>query len=401
MMLPKLKLALATGVAVAGFSTATLAEDFTVGFLGGITGPIESLMPPIQAGAELAINQANEQGGFFGDGSQGSLAVGDTGCEATRAADAADRLVNVDGVAAIVGAMCSGASVSAANNAAVPGGVVMVSPASTAPSLTTLEDSDLVFRTAPSDAFQGEVLANLLADKGITSVAVSYVNNDYGSGLADAFGTAFQAAGGEVLTSEAHEDGKADYRAELGSLSSTGAEMLVVLAYVDGSGGTLIRQAVEGGDFSQFAGADGMVGGRLGELVGEGADGMIATRPGSPDLPGRDAYEAAAEEAGFDPNATFAAQSYDAAFLLALALEKNGGEKEGLNEALREVATEPGETILPGEWEKAVELIAAGEDINYEGASGSHEFDDAGDVPGVFDEMVVEGGEFTLVGPAS
>jgi branched-chain amino acid transport system substrate-binding protein len=318
-----------------------------------------------------------------------------------RAADAADRLVNVENVRAIVGAMCSGATVSAANNAAIPGGVVMVSPASTSPALTTLEDNDLVFRTAPSDAFQGEVLANLVMEKGISSVAVSYVNNDYGTGFAEAFGTAFEAAGGTVLASEAHEDGRADYRAEIGSLSSTGAEALVVLAYIDGSGGNIIRQAVEGGDFQQFVGGDGMVGDRLAELVGGGADGMIATRPGSPDLPGSEAYEAAAEEAGFDPNATFAAQSYDAAFLLALALEKTGGEMEGLSDALREVASEPGEAILPGEWEKAVELIAAGEDINYEGASGSHEFDDVGDVPGVFDEMTVEEGRFVLVGPAS
>ena len=401
MTLSVFKTALATGVALAGLSTAAMAEDFQIGFLGGMTGPIESLMPPILGGAELAISQANEQGGFYGDGSQATLVVGDTGCESTRAVDAADRLVNVDGVSAIVGAMCSGATVAAANNAAVPGGVLMVSPASTAPSITTLEDNDLVFRTPPSDAFQGRVLAELLRSKDIGSVAVSYVNNDYGAGLSEAFEAAFTEMGGEVLANEAHEDGKADYRAEIGSLSSTGAEMLVVLAYVDGSGGTLIRQAIEGGDFSQFAGADGMVGSRLGELVGENADGMVATRPGSPELPGRAAYEQAAEEAGFDPNATFAAQSYDAAFLIALALEKNGGEKEGLNEALREVATEPGEVILPGEWEKAAQLIADGTDINYEGASGSHEFDENGDVPGVFDEMVVEGGEFVLVGPAS
>lgn len=393
--------ALAASVAVVGLSTSAMAEDFNIGFLGGITGPIESLMPPIQAGAELAISQVNEQGGFYGDGSQATLIVGDTGCESTRAVDAGDRLVNVDGVAGIVGAMCSGSTVAAANNAAIPGGVVMISPASTAPSVTALEDNDLVFRTVPSDAYQGEVLANLLIDKGISSVAVSYVNNDYGSGLSESFQTAFEAAGGEVLANEAHEDGKADYRAEIGSLSSTGAEMLVVLAYVDGSGGTLIRQAVEGGDFMQFAGADGMVGDRLGELVGEGADGMIATRPGAPELPGREAYEAAAEDAGFNPNATFAAQSYDAAFLLALALEKNGGEKEGLNEALREVSSEPGETILPGEWEKAAGLIAEGTDINYEGAAGSYEFDDNGDIAGVFDEMTVEGGSFERVGSAS
>jgi len=226
------------------------------------------------------------------------------------------------------------------------------------------------------------------------------VNNDYGKGFAEAFKAAFEKAGGKVLASEAHEDGKADYRAEIGSLASTGAEALVVLAYIDGSGGTIIKQAIEGGDFAKFVGGDGMVGDRIGEIAGDKADGMIATRPGAADLPGTEIFDKAAKEAGFDPKATFASQSYDAAFLLALALEKTGGKPEGVGAALREVATQPGETILPGEWKKAAGLIKEGKDVNYEGASGSQEFDKNGDVPGVFDEMVVKGGRFERVGPA-
>ena len=65
------------------------------------------------------------------------------------------------------------------------------------------------------------------------------------------------------------------------------------------------------------------------------------------------------------------------------------------------MATAPGETILPGEWEKAKELIAAGTDINYEGASGSHEFDEKGDVPGVVIETVIDGPGFRDVGPVT
>ncbi|BCH29999.1 branched-chain amino acid ABC transporter substrate-binding protein [Mesorhizobium sp. L-8-10] len=393
------KAVLAIGAAIAA-TNAGLADELKVGFLGGMTGPIESLMPPILAGARLAVDQVNEAGGISGKNPI-KLVVGDTTCaDATKAADAADRAVNVENVVAIVGAMCSGATISAAHNAAIPGGIVMVSPASTSPAVTTLEDKDLVFRTTPSDAFQGQVLANVVKSKGIDQVAVTYVNNDYGKGFAGSFQEAFEKTGGKVLASEAHEDGKADYRAEIGSLASTGAPALVVLAYIDGSGGTIVKQAIEGGDFSQFIGGDGMVGDRIGELAGEQADGMIATRPGAPELPGTEIFGRAAKETGFDPQATFASQSYDAAFLLALALEKTGGKAEGLNEALREVATQPGETILPGEWEKAAELIKEGKEINYEGASGSHEFDENGDVPGVFDEMVVKSGKFERVGPA-
>lgn len=386
----------ASGVAFAGAAQA----EVKIGFIGGFTGPIESLTPPIYDGARLAVQQINDQGGILG-GQTLVMPSADTTCsDASAASNAADRMVNTENVTAIVGALCTGATVAAANSAAIPGGVVMVSPASTAPAVTELDDNDLVFRTVPSDAYQGEILAKLMLDKGFDEVAVTYVNNDYGRGLSDAFSEAFEAGGGVVAENVAHEDGRADYRSELGSLSASGAETLVVLAYADGSGQTILRQAYEGGMFTQYAGADGMVGASLVEAVGADVlEGMIATRPGSPELPGTDIFSEAAEEAGFDPSAVFAAQAYDAAFLLALAIEQNGSaEREGLSEALRSVASEPGEVILPGEWEKAVELIAAGTEINYEGASGTHEFDENGDVPGVVVEMVVEDGAFVSKG---
>ncbi|WP_302139744.1 ABC transporter substrate-binding protein [Halomonas alkalicola] len=392
---------LSMAIAASALSLAGVAQaEVKVGFLGGFTGPIESLTPPIYEGARLAVQQINEQGGILG-GQTLVMPSADTTCaDASAASNAADRMVNTENVTAIVGALCTGATIAAANNAAIPGGVVMVSPASTAPAVSELDDNDLVFRTVPSDAFQGEMLAKLVLDKGIDYVAVTYVNNDYGRGLSDAFTEAFVAGGGEVAENLAHEDGRADYRSELGSLSATGADTLVVLAYADSSGQTVLRQAYEAGTFTQYVGADGMVGDSLVEAVGADVlEGMIATRPGSPDLPGTEIFNEAAEAAGIDPSAVFAAQAYDAAFLVALAIEQNGSaEREGLSAALRSVSSAPGEIILPGEWEKAVELIAAGTEINYEGASGSHEFDEDGDVPGVVVEMVVEDGRFVSKG---
>lgn len=393
----------ASAALVMALAVSPSAEaEVKIGFLGGFTGPIESLTPPIYEAAQLAAKHVNEQGGLL-DGQQINMPSADTGCvDATMAVNGADRLVNTDQVIAIVGALCSGATIAAANNVAVPAGVVMISPASTSPALTTLDDKDLVFRTPPSDAYQGEMLARILKKHGVEQIAITYVNNDYGKGFADALEAAFTGAGGTVAAKEAHEDGKADYRPEIGSLAGTGADTLVVLAYVDGSGQTIVRQAVEGGDFQRFAGGDGMVGEALIRAVGEGKlDGMIATRPGTPEVPGSETYRKLATDAGLDPDATFGAQGYDAAFLLALAIEKNGSaNREGLNQALREVASEPGEVILPGEWEKAKRLIAEGQDINYEGATGSLEFDDKGDVPGVIEELVVEGATFRTVGLA-
>ena len=242
------------------------------------------------------------------------------------------------------------------------------------------------------------MMAKMLKRKGIDEIAISYVNNDYGKGFAEALAAAFANIGGTVAASEAHEDGKADYRAELGSLASSGAQTLVVLAYADGSGQTIIRQAMESGDFDQFVGGDGMVGDKLISALG-GSVNMIATKPGSPELAGKAPFVKAAEAAGMDPNAVFSAQAYDAAFIIALAIEQAGsGDRAAVASAVRDVASAPGVEILPGEWNKARTAIAAGKGVNYQGASGNHEFDANGDVPGIIVEMAVKDDVFVELG---
>lgn len=393
-------LGLAVAATALGFAVPALAEDVKIGILGDLTGPIESLAPPIVAGAQLAFDQVNAQGGILG-GKIVSI-TGDSACDPSVAGPAADKLVNTDQVSAIVGAFCTGATIGAATAAGIPGGVVMISPSASAPALTTLADNDLVFRTTPSDAFQGVKMAELLLSKGIKDVAVTYVNNDYGKGLADVFVATFTAGGGTVSANVAHEDGKADYRAELGQLSSGGSQNLVILAYASGSGKTVLQQAIEGGEFTAYVGGDGMVGDDLVTGLDPAAVNgkIIATRAGAYTGESAELYKKLATEAGQDPAATYAPQAYDAAFILALAIEKNGSAKrEGLSAAVREVAGAPGEKILPGEWTKAVALIKAGTDIDYDGAGGPADFDKAGDVDGIIVELAVEDGKFVEKGP--
>ncbi|WDR01476.1 ABC transporter substrate-binding protein [Devosia algicola] len=353
MKLNKTLLSVATAASVLALVVPSVAEDVTIGFIGGFTGPIESLTPPIFAGAELAVKEVNEQGGILG----GTLTLvsADGACDATTAAAAADKVINSDKATAIVGALCTGETIGAFNGSGLSGNVVFISPASSAPTLTTLDDNDLVYRTTPSDALQGVKMAKLLIDKGITDIAITYVNNDYGKGLADALSAAYTADGGTVAASVAHEDGKADYRAELGNL--TASQNLVILAYANSSGNTILRQAVESGNFTTYVGGDGMVGDDLLKGIDAASvEGMIATRAGAPQGTATDLYTKLATDAGNDPNSTYAPQAYDAAFLLALAIEKNGsGSRDGLSAALREVASAPGEKIMPGEWSKAVE----------------------------------------------
>mgnify|MGYP001270272564 CR=1 FL=1 len=394
----KKTLTLAVAASTLTIAAPALAQDSgaTIGFIGGLTGPIESLAPPILAGASLAVAQVNEQGGILGG--ELTMISADSACDATGGATAADKIINTDNAVAVVGGLCTGETIGAFNGSGLSGNVVFVSPASSAPALTTLEDNDLVFRTTPSDALQGVKMANLLLAKGVNDIAITYVNNDYGKGFADALVAAYEAGGGTIAANVAHEEGKADYRAELGNLVAS--QNLVILAYANASGNTILRQAVESGNFTTYVGGDGMVGDDLLNGIDASAvEGLIATRAGAPTGEAVDIYNAFTGGEGFVANATYAPQAYDAAFLLALAIEKNGSaSRDGLAAALREVASAPGEKILPGEWAKAKELIAAGTDIDYEGAGGPLDFDEAGDVDGIIVELAVEGGKFVEKG---
>ena len=382
-------LALALTSALIG--SAPAAADVKIGFLAGFTGPLKSLAPGMYKGAKLAVKQINSQGGIL-DGQKIIMPSGDSTCsDITAAVDAAALLVRDEKVLAIVGPLCSGAAIAVYKNVTIPAGITAVSPSATSPAITSLDDGDLVFRTSPSDVYQGSIMARLLLSKGIKYIVITYVDNDWGKGISAELSKAFEAAGGQVAENIAHEEGKTDYSDVIRSLSSPGVGTLVVLAYANGSGQTLLRQAVESGAFEQYVGGDGMASNTLIAAIGsDKLRGMIVTKPGAPDSTGARVFNKFAWADSLNPAGAFVGQSYDAAFLLALAIEKNGkAERAGVAQALRAVATPPGEVILPGEWEKAKALIKAGKEINYEGATGSLDFDVAGDVSGVIIEMGV------------
>jgi len=376
------------------FAAPAMAADVKLGFLADLTGPIAGFAPGMVDSGNLAVKNVNDQGGILGGGVLSSV-VADTLCDASGGGPGGDRVVNSEQVVAIFGAYCSGPTIAAANGAAIPGNVVMISPSATAPAVSELADNDLVFRDVVPDSIQGVKMAELLISKGIKTVGVTYVNGDYGKGLADAFSAAYTAAGGTIAASVAHEDGKADYRPEIGQIEAAGTDTLVILGYENAGGGVILNQAIETGSFKQFVGGDGMAGEALvASRDAASLEGMILTRAAPAGGPAYEAFTAIAKEANIDPAGVYVTNSYDATFLLALAIEKNGSaDRAGVSAALREVANAPGETILPGEWKKAVELIKAGTDINYQGASGEIEFDKVGDVAGAIENFVVEGGK--------
>ena len=364
----KLLLATTAAALVAG---AASAEDIKLGVILGFTGPLESITPAMASGAELAMKEVTDSGLLL-DGSTVTSVRGDSTCvDAAAATAAAERLVTTDKVNAVMGADCSGVTGAILTNVAVPNGVVMISPSATSPGLShqNNEDNGLFFRTAPSDARQGVVVADILMEKGIKSAAISYTNNDYGKGLADSIQSAFEAAGGTVTINAAHEDGKGDYSAEVGALASAGGDILIVAGYIDQGGSGIVRGALDTGAFDMFYFPDGMVGEGLNERFGAEINGSIGAYPGT-DSPGAAKFQDMASAAGFDGTSAFAPESYDAAALIMLAMQAAGSSASAdLAGKVLDVANAPGEQIFPGELAKALELIKAGTDIDYVGAS--------------------------------
>ncbi len=391
------KLLLASAVTALGVSAglSASAEEIKIGVILGFTGPIESLTPQMADGAELAMKEVTDSGLLLGGATVTSVRADSTCIDAGAATAAAERLITSDGVKGIMGADCSGVTGAILSNVAVPNGVVMISPSATSPALSTAEDNGLFFRTSPSDARQGVVMAEILLEQGVKSVAVTYTNNDYGKGLADAFQAAYEERGGTVTINAAHEDGKADYSAEVGALASAGGDRLVVAGYVDQGGSGIVRAALDSGAFDTFHFPDGMISAKLEENFGTEIDGSTGQHPGT-DSEGAAVFTKMVGDA-FDATSPFTPESYDAAALMLLAMQAAGTSDPNVyKDKVMDVANAPGEKILPGELGKALKILADGGDIDYVGATAV-ELIGPGESAGNYREIVIKNGKITTV----
>jgi branched-chain amino acid transport system substrate-binding protein len=385
-------LALAAAVAVG----PAQAQDVKIGGLFGITGPIASLVPPIVESAKLAVKHVNEQGGI-GKGGKLELVIADGQCNPQAAAAAAKKLVDVDKVVGIVGELCSGATIAAAEGSGIPTGTVMISPASTSPAITNLADKDFVFRTCPSDAFIGQTAARYLFQKrGIKVLALTYMNNDYGKGLASSFRDEFKKLGGKITADVEHNEKAASFRSELATLAKDKPPYLFVIGYANSSGPVILKQALEGGFFKKFIGSEGTRDDKVYQQIGiKNLEGMIHLVGGDPSSKALDTFNAEIAKVNKDfVGKPYVAHSYDAAFMMALAIEVAGStDRTKVRDALRRVGSPGGVAISVGEWKKAKEAIAKKQKVHYVGGAGAHTFDKNGDVSGVVDVYEIKGGK--------
>jgi len=364
-------------------TSGAFAQEVKVGTLLSYTGPLKEFGPNLKNGCVLAEKQLKAAGLDI------KLVHEDSETSAIPATNAAKKLVEIDRVVAIVGALASGVTVPVAESVTCPSRVVHISPASTSPLITVLpsdKDADVLFRTCPSDALQG-VIAGKLAVSFSRLASVLYVNNPYGQGLALQFQKSYEKRGGKVLAMVPHDEKAAEsYTAEVKRALAGKPDIIGAFSYPEHAK-VYIKEAFEFFKFRNFLYCDGTKSYDIVKAVGDRVvEGRWGTAPGAAKTGSYDVFVSDYRaEYGVLPPLPFITNAYDATAAIGLAAYacKVKGvpiTSTNIRDQLRRVANPPGEAIKPGEFKKAFELLDQGKDINYEGAAGSVDFDANGDV---------------------
>jgi ABC-type branched-subunit amino acid transport system substrate-binding protein len=313
-------------------------------------------------------------------------------------------------------------------------GVLLMASSASSPHITNLTDKNLVWRTVPSDVFQGKLAARLIDSLKYRTVSVIYLNNAYGNELYRAFRKEFEKRGGKVLSGVKYSDTTTyksyDFKNKLEMLYRDNPDVIYMISYIEDGREILLQSEKYGFVQGQrgvyqplFLGCDGnynpaLLKGVRADIV-EGMIGLAYTHPkSSPNyqrfVEAFQAYSsssslpeelASSQESVSEATNTFAAASYDAVYALAYAMAKAGStQASDIAAALRQISggTKNAPVVNVQEFTKGLEFIAQGKNINYEGASGSIDFDMNGDVlSGTYIVWKVVNGKFTESGTVS
>lgn len=379
-------LILSASLLALGASPAMAACTTTVGSVMSLTGSLGALGQKIAQGAELAVADLNAAGGT--NGCDVKLSLLDDQTNPAVGVDAAKKLVDVQHVSAIVGALSSGVSAAVLTSVAVPSKVVLISPASTSPTFTEMalqgKTGGYWFRTTPSDALQGVAMAKVAHDAGYRKVAVMYINNAYGQGLSQRFAAAFRHLGGEVTQNVVYNPSQPSYRAEVAKAASPAPQALFLIGY-PGDGTTVAREWVAAGGVQHFLLPDGLESQDFVNDVGAQYMKQVhGTAAGTADTPSlatfKKEYQA---KFGELPTQAYVTNAYDAVTLIGLAIEQADSSKaDAVRDAMRKVTDPKGEKVYAGvsEIKRAMKLLGEGKSIQYIGASGPLQFDKQGDI---------------------
>ncbi len=350
------------------FAGYAFAGTVKVGSVTPLTGKLAVYGEGFQQAMLLALDEINAQGGI--NGSPMEIVYEDNNSTSKGSVSAIQKLITIDKLPLIFGPAASSNFLAvcpiAQNNK-----TILLGAESAAASITKC--GSYVFRIFPSDLLQGIGVAELTASLGYKQVVLTYVNNDWGVGLADVFKEKFTQAGGNIIEELPHAEGKTDYRSEIFRIKRYNPEAVVNLTYIK-EGGTILKQAHETGLTTQWLMGSASKSPKLVELAGKSCEGIIGTYPTfSQDTPEYQAFKAAWEKKYPGKKIpVFGEYNYDMVKLTAKALSLAGStDADAIREALMQASQ------------------------GFVGTTGDKTFDENGDVGATYGRWTVKDGKIT------
>ena len=315
-------------------------EEYKIGAILPLTGDAAQYGEWAKNGIELAVKEINNKGGM-----KVKIIYEDSQAQPTKGVSAMNKLVTVDKVPVVIGAMASSVTLAIAP-IAQSSKTVLFSAASSSPELT--KAGDFFFRNWPSDLFEGNSMAEFAYDKlGFRKIGIIYVNTDYGIGIKDVFKKRFVALGGEISFEEGYPQGESNFRALLTKIKNIETDALYIPAQYSREMGRLLKQAGELGIKKQVLSTVTFESQEILELAGEAAEGVIYTAPAfDPDSSEQAImdYQEKYKSAYGKKSEVFAAHAYDAMNIIAQAIEQGGYSATGIKNALFKIKDYPGIT---------------------------------------------------------
>ncbi|MEY7848994.1 ABC transporter substrate-binding protein [Natrarchaeobius sp. A-rgal3] len=364
-----------TGEVESEVDTRPTDRTIRLGVMHPLSGDLGSVGEPIKDGALLPVEQIRDE-----IDPEIEYEVVDTETSSSTGVQGASRLVDA-GYPMVNGASASDVTLQVAQQVLIPHRTVCCSPASTTPTISTVNDAGLLFRTALSDSLQAIVLAERAAtERNARNAATLYVNNDYGWQLSRAFARAFRGNhDGTVTEQVSFDEGEDAYHDELESVAAADPDLVVVIGYPETSA-RLFDGLIDHDPGISILATDGLRDGSLHEMTENTINHIRGTAPLVAG-PGEDVFAELYEERyGVDPG-VFTAHAYDATAVMLLA-NAFAGENDGaaIGNAMRIVTEGPGEVVGPETLAEGIDLAARGEQVEYRGASSPLGFDENGDV---------------------
>ncbi len=319
------------GLAIFGGKDAN-SSVIKIGFIGPLTGDAVAYGESESRAIQIAIQELNAAGGI--DGKQFELISEDAKCDPQIGGTAAQKLVNIDGVKVIIGGACSGETLAAAE-VTESARVILISPSASSPKITNA--GDFLFRTYPSDALAGKIAAKYaLETLGVKKVALITELTDYGQALREVFKEAITNGGGEVVADETYASGDADFRTQILKVKESKPDVVYIVPQTPTPGLALLKQGKENGIKVPFMTGEVLLDRQVVKENAALLEGLIGVETGV-DWEGNPKAKAFAEahqaKFGTEPG-TFAANAYDAVYLIADAIRAHGLDTEKIRDWL-------------------------------------------------------------------